>query len=490
MKSIRSGYVNKLLLCFAVGGAVCEGGDSVDTGGDQPPTFIRLLVLSTGLGPRDIVVADFNNDQQMDIAVANNESGNISVFLAAMEQTFVRHTIAFPFPAPTALCAGLLTYEGKPGKRDPAVDLLVAAPTEFGGQLILLQNSGDGTSFQEDRGFSGDSIADGSDTAVILEPGDGIIDVAIIGASSFANNVASRVSDGDGAYPGTDHNTTYGQRPVQMATGDLDGDGLTDLVIVHADTGTVTILAYQEGLPSGGVCWKGKPFRDCPDVGTSSPDLRMAEPVAVVIAHLDDDEINDLAVVDATDNIVRVFLGVGDGTFVDAGSYAVASSPNRVGAGDIDGDGDTDLVVSSNGVEGSWVTALLSNGTGVFSNAAPPFDVGTQSDITDLVVNDFHIVAAGAQDLRTTAFVSNATNELVLLQFTGCPADLNSNGMVGIVDFLITLANWSLVEVPADLFPPIGVGIEDLCEIIEHWGPCPMPRAAQAGDGSSEEGRP
>ena len=494
MKSTLGGYVSKLLLCFAVGGAVCEGGDSVETGGDQSPTFMRLLVLPTGLGPRDIVVADFNNDQQMDIAVSNNESGDISVFLAAMEPPFVHHAIAFPFLAPTALYAGLLTFEGNSGntKRDPAVDLLVAAPATVGGYLILLQNCGDGTSFQEYTGPFGDGpwlIAEGSDTALILEPEDGTIDVAIIGASSFQNNVASRVSDGDGAYPGIDHDTTYGQLPVQMATGDLDGDELNDLVIVHADSGIVTILAYQEGQLSGGVCWKGKPFGGCPGVGTSPPDLRMAEPVAVVIAHLDEDEINDLAVVDATDDIVRIFLGMGDGTFIDAGSYAVASSPNRVGAGDIDGDGDTDLVVSSNGVEGSWVTALLSNGTGVFSNATPPFDVGIQSDITDLVVNEFLTVAASTQDLRTTAFVSNATDELVFLRFTGCPADLNANGMVGIIDFLITLADWSLVEVPADLFPPIGVGPEDLREIIDQWGACPGPSAAQAGDGPIEENR-
>ncbi len=57
-----------------------------------------------------------------------------------------------------------------------------------------------------------------------------------------------------------------------------------------------------------------------------------------------------------------------------------------------------------------------------------------------------------------------------------CPADLDGNGSVGILDLLALLAAWgdcpAKGECWADLNGDATVGILDLLELLANWGPC------------------
>ena len=56
----------------------------------------------------------------------------------------------------------------------------------------------------------------------------------------------------------------------------------------------------------------------------------------------------------------------------------------------------------------------------------------------------------------------------------GCPADLDGDGEVGIVDVLDLLAAWGPNPGhPADLDGDDVVGIVDFLELLASWGPCP-----------------
>jgi hypothetical protein len=48
----------------------------------------------------------------------------------------------------------------------------------------------------------------------------------------------------------------------------------------------------------------------------------------------------------------------------------------------------------------------------------------------------------------------------------------DNDGVVGIVDFLVLLAQWDVVDTPCD-FDGGGVGINDFLELLANWGPCP-----------------
>jgi hypothetical protein len=59
-------------------------------------SFIDQMTYSTGSGfvPYAVTIADFNNDQRMNIAVANFGTNNIGVFLGTRNATFTLDPLA------------------------------------------------------------------------------------------------------------------------------------------------------------------------------------------------------------------------------------------------------------------------------------------------------------------------------------------------------------------------------------------------------------
>ncbi|MEE9231225.1 MAG: hypothetical protein V3U86_11010, partial [Acidobacteriota bacterium] len=58
-----------------------------------------------------------------------------------------------------------------------------------------------------------------------------------------------------------------------------------------------------------------------------------------------------------------------------------------------------------------------------------------------------------------------------------CPADLDSDGTVGVKDLLFLLGVWGLCprkgDCPADFDDSGDVGVKDLLILLGNWGPCP-----------------
>ena len=136
---------------------------------------------------------------------------------------------------------------------------------------------------------------------------------------------------------------------VKIGTGDLDGDGHEDavsacgsLLRVLLGDGDATFTA----LPDAPVQW---------------------QPTDLVVAHLDDDGILDVALgyLDSSPSGVAVLLGRGDGTF-EAPAMHVTAPVLRLDAGDLDHDGDVDLVACSPPT--GTVLVLLNAGDGSFSS--------------------------------------------------------------------------------------------------------------------------
>jgi len=129
-----------------------------------------------------------------------------------------------------------------------------------------------------------------------------------------------------------------GDHPHSVYSGDLDGNGSLDLVIVNgAYNNTVSVLLNKgDGTFSDGVFY---------DVGY--------QPTGVAGGDVDLDGDIDLVVCNAGDLDGSVLLGNGDGAFSDGGRYEVSGEPSGIYLQDLDGDGDLDLTVSdrsSNGI--------------------------------------------------------------------------------------------------------------------------------------------
>jgi len=160
---------------------------------------------------------------------------------------------------------------------------------------------------------------------------------------------AAGASDGPLFAPAT---FGVGPDPASVAVGDLDGDGLGDLVVLDE---TEDVVSVRRGLP-------GRDFAPPVDhpVGDAGDGPR-----ALALADLDGDGLLDVATANQHSGDVTVRLGLGDGTLGPAASFAAGDDPHGLAAGDLDGDGALDLVVVA--LAPARVRLLLGDGLGGFT---------------------------------------------------------------------------------------------------------------------------
>jgi hypothetical protein len=159
--------------------------------------------------------------------------------------------------------------------------------------------------------------------------------------------------------PGTDTFLNSLATPKRVESVDLDKDGHLDLVVsqwgarkisVHLGVGDGTFAPFVEYGVADGIGVK---------------------PQGLAVADFDGDTHLDIAVGSMDDWLVTILKGDGTGSFSFSANYTTGSfvSPADIVAGDLDQDGDQDLVVSS---EGNSVRVLVNNGDGTF--ASPVFE--------------------------------------------------------------------------------------------------------------------
>jgi hypothetical protein len=159
----------------------------------------------------------------------------------------------------------------------------------------------------------------------------------------------------------------------------------------------------------------------------------------------------------------------GSGTMFTMGdSYPMAERPRTPRLGDLDDDGDLDLVVAGNTSDGFSVR--LNEGAGTYGPEARyatgdgPWnlrlaDMDLDGDL-DVVVPD-HLADQ----------VTVALNDCPVIET--CPTDLDGDGAVGFADLTQLLGAWGdCAACSEDLDGDGNVGFTDLTELLGTWGPC------------------
>ncbi len=138
---------------------------------------------------------------------------------------------------------------------------------------------------------------------------------------------------------------------ISLAIGEVTGDDIPDLV---APDGSNTVWIYP-GLGNG-------------TFGLPSSVIAGTDLGKVLLQDVNAD--GDLDMILASNTFVAVLFSNGDGTFQAARNYSTPIRPTWFASGDFDGDGDIDIVATTNNpypddLDGA-VTLLVNDGSGVF----------------------------------------------------------------------------------------------------------------------------
>ncbi len=224
-----------------------------------------------------------------------------------------------------------------------------------------------------------------------------------------------------------------GTYPWKVAVGDIDGDGLSDLVVTDTDGHAVWLL-LQDRINKG----KFLPPRQ---IASSSADIYEA-----AIADLNGDGAPDIAIADphaGSNRIILLYQNSSQrGTFLPAVDFLLPGTPGNIFAGDLNGDGRADLLMwvylaGSGYIPNGELAVSLQQPNGTLSSALP-LAPQTGLNVGLLSIADYN--GDGRNDLFTffTPFGIDYKSKItVLLQGSqpgsfSVPADTSLAGIQGI----------------------------------------------------------
>lgn len=300
---------------------------------------------------------------------------------------------------------------------DGDLDLLTGNVT--GNTVSLLRNAGNGTF------GAATSITVGTgptDLALADVDGDGDLDLL---ASNYTDNTVSvRVNNGTGTFSGTQNVAMPANTgPDQLALGDVDGDGDLDLLV-----GTSLNLTYAVTLRLNG----GDATGSNTGIFSGGQSITVSgEAHGVALADVDGDGDLDVLAASSTVGFVMVRLNGGDatgsntGVFSGSGFVGVGDTPASIATGDIDGDGDLDLLTANYG--SSNVSVCFNKGNGDFINYTANVNVPVGSGAYNIALAD--VDADGDLDFLTSNAGYGTDGNSVSVRLNGGDATGSNTGV-------------------------------------------------------------
>jgi hypothetical protein len=227
--------------------------------------------------------------------------------------------------------------------------------------------------------------------------GDGKTDLVIVNNKSNSISVLRNTGSNGTVSFAAKVDFTTGTQPWKISTGDLDGDGKLDIAVANLNSASVSLFLNTSS--SGTISFATKV-----DFTTG------LSPTNISIGDLDGDGKLDLAVTNNYSNSVSVLRNTGSSgtiSFAAKVDFTTGTQPNSVSMGDLDGDGKLDLAVTNN----ATIISVLRNtgGSGIIAFAAK-VDFTTGSGTNSISIIDFD--GDGKLDLAVSNSFSNSVSVL------------------------------------------------------------------------------
>lgn len=361
----------------------------------------RVHEFPAGPVPNELVVADFDGDTLLDVATVNYQSADVALLFGKTNGSFET-----PVTYPSAVDARSLGLASVAGEAGAAIVVRAdSGPFVISNDEVRSRASG--------RAFVSAAFPfDPVDVAVGDVDGDGQLDLVAVGAAEDPGSVF--VFFGSESKFTAPASLAVGVRPRKVAVQDLDDDSVDDIVVGHerdpirvfpgnADRNLVGEVSWVGG--SGAVGWRGQ----------------------LEIADVNQDSVPDLI---TSDSVVTTMLGVGDGSFQPA--LILGRSDDELAIADFDGDGLVDF--ATRGERSSRIAVHFGDGAGGAS-APIEFDPGF-GGVLDIAAADAD--GDGRTDIVFCADVDRVDDMVgTLLNRGRCPGDCNQDGRVSISELTV-----------------------------------------------------
>jgi hypothetical protein len=376
----------------------------------------QTYTTTHGSNPSSITVGDFNNDDQLDIAVANNGTGNIGVLLGFGNGTFAAQRTYFINSNAHPQYITIGDFNG-----DNQSDIVIVDSTNDEMYIILGYDNGTFTNITTYDAISGSqpfliNVADlnndnqsdiimvnyGNNNVLVLigytskpdarqknyyfvRSTPGFVVVSDFNNDNYLDIAASGLIDDSITVLTGDSNGTFGSKkifstgnnsdPQQLCVNDLNNDNLMDIVIANMDSDSVGVLLGQ-----GNVTFA--------IVKTYSTGYGTA-PQRIAVDDISNDNRLDIISANYVDNSISVLLGHGNGSFANAVIYYTGSdsSPSSITVGNVNNDNYPDLIITNYKL-GS-VSIIFGYGNGTFRRLKS-YSTGYNSAPVSVALADFN----------------------------------------------------------------------------------------------------
>jgi len=209
-------------------------------------TFGAITSIASGTSIHKVAIADITNDGVMDLIFAGDDGapGETRLFLGRGNGTFKTSTVLGDTLSVT------YDIEAVDLNGDGNIDLIGAGPTGTGGAINVRLGNGNGTFKAESTYSMGNSSSVEQSVTTGDLNGDGILDVLSVGYSGGSGILTVRLGNGNGTFQGR-QTYTVGLNTFGAELADLNRDGVLD--VVTAQDGASGQAGVALGLTREGI---------------------------------------------------------------------------------------------------------------------------------------------------------------------------------------------------------------------------------------------